>query len=172
MTGIDVSDENIGVAKWHAASDPLTRGIEYLKTPVEDLCKDPSVLAAGRADFDLVCSLEVVEHVASLDSFLEGCAALVKPGGGMAVSTINRTWKSYAMAIVGAEYVTRMVPTGTHDWDRFVRPEELEAVLAAAGLFTVDQCGMIYRPHPFSAIQWQFDPTDLDVNYIAFAVKS
>ena len=166
VTGIDVGENNIAVAEEHAALDTLTASIEYHHTTVEHLAESTENL------YDLVCCLEVVEHVASLSSFVQACASLVKPGGGMAFSTINRTVKSYALAIVGAEYLTQVVPVGTHDWHKFVTPEELEAELTAAGTCIVDVTGMTYRPSPFRRTPWRFDPTDHDVNYICFGVKA
>ena len=170
VVGVDAGDENIRVARAHSAADPLTRGIEYRDIMVEDLARD---VKEGRAEpFDVVCSLEVVEHVADLSSFVQSCASLVRPGGGLVLSTMNRTAKAYALAIVGAEYVAGMVPPGTHDWNKFVTPSELHGEVSIAGLDMIDQQGMIYHPPlPFRAATWTTHPTDLDVNYICFSLK-
>ena len=170
VVGVDAGDENIRVARAHSATDPLTRSIEYRDIMVEDLARD---VKEGRAEpFDVVCSLEVVEHVADLSSFVQSCASLVRPGGGLVLSTMNRTAKAYALAIVGAEYVAGMVPPGTHDWNKFVTPSELHGEVSIAGLDMIDQQGMIYHPPlPFRAATWTTHPTDLDVNYICFSLK-
>jgi 2-polyprenyl-6-hydroxyphenyl methylase/3-demethylubiquinone-9 3-methyltransferase len=111
--------------------------------------------------------MEVVEHVADLSLFLKRCAEMVKPRGLTVVATLNRTMKSFALAIVGAEYVLRWLPRGTHQWDKFVTPNELEAVLARHGLEVTDETGVIYN---LLADRWQIS-TDMDVNYMVTAVK-
>ncbi len=109
--------------------------------------------------------MEVVEHVADIDAFLAACAALVKPGGLLFVATINRTPKAFALAIVGAEYVLRWLPRGTHDYSKLVRPGELKAALSAAGLSLADQTGVSYNP---LADRWSRS-ADMDVNYMVVA---
>ena len=125
VTGIDPGAENIAIARSHA--EPQGLAIDYRVATVEDL-------AAEGAEFDAVVCLEVVEHVPDVGEFLKACAALVRPGGLLVLSTINRTLKSYALAIVAAEYVLGWLPRGTHQWDRFVTPDELKRHLEAAGL--------------------------------------
>lgn len=158
VTGIDPGRENIEVARLHAAQSGLQ--IDYRATTVEEL---------GQAglQFDLVLCLEVVEHVPDVTVFLGACGRLVRPGGLMIVSTIDRTLKSFALAIVGAEYVLRWLPRGTHQWDRFVRPDELERALKAAGLRQIDLKGMVYNP---IADRWSLSD-DTDVNYFAAAMR-
>jgi len=158
VTGIDASDKNIAVARLHAEQSGLA--INYRHMLPEDL-------PAETQRFDVVLNMEVVEHVADLGLFLDASAALVKPGGVMIVSTLNRTVKSLALAKVGAEYVLRWLPVGTHDWRKFVRPSELAAGLRPHGLEVRDLKGMIYRP---IADEWTLG-RDLSVNYLAFAVK-
>ena len=119
VTGLDPAPENIEAARRHAAGQGLA--IDYRAGRIEDL------VAEGRS-FDAVACLEVVEHVPDVGAFLKTCAALVRPGGLMLLSTINRTTKAYLLAIVGAEYVLRWLPVGTHQWERFVTPEELAAI--------------------------------------------
>jgi 2-polyprenyl-6-hydroxyphenyl methylase/3-demethylubiquinone-9 3-methyltransferase len=111
--------------------------------------------------------LEVVEHVPDVPAFLKIVATLVKPGGIMILSTLNRTLKAYALAIVGAEFILRWLPVGTHQWDRFVRPDELRAGLTGAGLTITDTTGLIYEPF---ADEWRLGP-DTDVNYFATATR-
>src|SRR5262249_8667407 len=118
--------------------------------------------------FDVVLAMEVVEHVADVSLFIKRCAEMVKPGGLMVAATINRTLKSFALAIVGAEYVLRWLPVGTHRWDKFVTPNELEAALERHGLSLTDETGVIYN---LLADRWQLS-TDMDVNYMMVARKS
>ena len=158
MTGIDPAAENIEAARRHAAGQNLD--IDYRVARIEDL------VAEGRS-FDAVTCLEVVEHVPDVGAFLKICAALVRPGGLMLLSTINRTTKAYLLAIVGAEYVLRWLPVGTHQWERFVTPDELGRHLKAAGLGVPVLQGLIYSP--FSDI-WALSG-DTDVNYFAAAAK-
>jgi 2-polyprenyl-6-hydroxyphenyl methylase/3-demethylubiquinone-9 3-methyltransferase len=115
-----------------------------------------------------VLLLEVIEHVPDVPLFLKSVAPLVKPGGIMVVSTLNRTLKAYALAIIGAELILRWLPLGTHNWDRFVTPEELRGALKAAGLALSDTTGMVYNP---LADEWRL-ARDTDVNYFATAVRS
>ena len=124
-------------------------------------------LAAEERLFDAVVCLEVVEHVPDAGAFLATCAALLRPGGLMLVSTINRTLKAYVLAIVGAEYVLRWLPVGTHQWERFVTPEELARHLKAAGLGAPVFKGLVYSP---LSDAWSLSD-DTDVNYLAAAAK-
>lgn len=160
VTAIDASHRNIEIARAHAQGSDLS--IDYRAVAAEDLAE------AGET-FDLVISLEVVEHVADLDAFLATCAALVRPGGALALATINRTAKAYALAIVGAEYLLRWLPRGTHNWRKFVRPSELARGLRPAGLDITALTGLAYNP---LSDRWRLDRRDLDVNYMAFAAKA
>lgn len=159
VTGIDPAEESIGVARAHAGSQGLV--IDYRAARVEDL-------AAAGEQFDAVTCLEVVEHVPDVAGFLATCAKLVRPGGLMLLSTINRTMKAYALAIVGAEYILRWLPVGTHQWDRFVTPEELGRHLATAGMEPARFEGLVFDP---LRDRWSLG-RDLDVNYMAAAGKA
>ena len=158
VTGIDPAQENIDAAKAHAKTSDLE--ISYRAATVEDL-------AAESATFDAVVCLEVVEHVPDVPAFLQACAELVRPGGQMILSTISRTAKSYGLAIVAAEYVLSWVPRGTHNWNRFVQPEELQAYLQNAGLRPGRSCGLTYD---LLRDDWR-QTDDLDVNYMMAATK-
>ena len=158
VTGIDPAAENIEAARRHAEGQGLT--IDYRSALVEDL------VAEGRT-FDCVLCLEVVEHVPDVAAFLAMCAKLVRPGGLMILSTINRTLKAYALAIIGAEYVLRWLPVGTHQWDRFVTPDELARHADAAGLAMTAREGLVYNPLTDA---WSLSQ-DLDVNYMASAAR-
>ena len=160
VTGVDAVERNIGIARAHAAVSGLD--IDYRGTTVE------SMAAAGE-QFDVVLNMEVVEHVADLQVFVAASAALVKPGGLMFVATLNRTLKAYALAIVGAEYVMRWLPRGTHDWNKFVRPSELAAELRRSGMSLSEMTGVAYNPLKDS---WSLAPRDLDVNYMVVAAKN
>jgi 2-polyprenyl-6-hydroxyphenyl methylase/3-demethylubiquinone-9 3-methyltransferase len=158
VTGIDPAADNVEAARRHAEGQGLA--IAYRAARVEDLA------AEGRT-FDAVACLEVVEHVPDAGAFLTTCAGLVRPGGLMLLSTINRTVKAYLMAIVGAEYVLRWLPVGTHQWERFVTPDELSRHLRAAGLGAPELRGLVYNPMEDA---WSLS-TDTDVNYFAAAAK-
>jgi 2-polyprenyl-6-hydroxyphenyl methylase/3-demethylubiquinone-9 3-methyltransferase len=158
IVGADPATANIEAARRHAAEVGLT--IDYRATPVEEL-------ASAGEQFDIVLAMEVVEHVADVSLFVGHCAQMVRRGGLMLVATLNRTLKSFALAIVGAEYVLRWLPRGTHQWHKFVTPNELEAALERHGLRVRDQTGMIYN---LLADQWQTS-TDMDVNYIMVAER-
>ena len=122
---------------------------------------------SGR-QYDLVLALEIVEHVADVDTFLGSLGRLVRPGGGLFLSTLNRTAKAFLLAIVGAEYLLRWLPRGTHDWQRFVKPSEMTRPLRRNGLKVQAISGLVYNP---LADRWHLDERDLDVNYILFATK-
>src|SRR5436853_283588 len=117
-------------------------------------------LAEQGERFDIVLAMEVVEHVADIGLFIGSCAQMVKPGGLMITATLNRTLKSFALAIVGAEYVLRWLPRGTHRWDKFVTPQELETAIESGGLQVIGERGVIYNPF---ADRWQLS-SDMDVN--------
>jgi len=158
VTGIDASQDAIEVADWHAQQSGLS--IEYHCTTAEDL-------AATCRRFDLVVNMEVVEHVADVDHFMEASCALVKSGGAMAMATLNRTPKAFLLAVLGAEYVLRWLPRGTHDWRRFLRPSELVRQLRANGLTVSEITGVSYNP---LNDRWRRS-RDLDVNYMLFAAR-
>lgn len=159
VTGIDASVPAIDVARDHAVRSGLS--IHYRACPIE-------ALAADGAQFDIVCALEIVEHVADQRAFCQALAAVLNPGGLLVMSTLNRTARSFAIAILGAEYVMRLLPRGTHQWRQFVRPRELAGSLRGAGLVLERTAGMVFDP---AAWAWRLDPTDLGVNYILAARK-
>jgi 2-polyprenyl-6-hydroxyphenyl methylase / 3-demethylubiquinone-9 3-methyltransferase len=158
VTGLDPAVENIEAARRHAGGQGLA--IEYRAGRVEEL-------EAEGQTFDAVVCLEVVEHVPDPGAFLKSCAALVRPGGLMLLSTLNRTLKAYLLAIIGGEYVLRWLPVGTHQWDRFVTPDELARHLLAAGLEAPAIRGLVYSPLTDA---WSLS-ADTDVNYLASAAK-
>ena len=155
VIGIDPSATNIAAARLHADKSRLS--IDYRCVTVEDI--------DVRERFDIVLAMEVVEHVIDVGAFLDRCAQMMKPGGIMVVSTINRNWKSFALAIVGAEYVLRWLPRGTHQWDKFVTPDELAHHLGRNGLEVTEQSGVVYTP---LADRWGLS-SDMDVNYMVVA---
>jgi 2-polyprenyl-6-hydroxyphenyl methylase/3-demethylubiquinone-9 3-methyltransferase len=160
VTGLDAAPEVLGAARAHAKRSCLD--IDYRQGTPE------SLLAAAEAPFDAVLALEVVEHVAHRAAFCRSLAALLKPGGHLFVSTLNRTGRSLLVAKIGAEYVLRLLPTGTHDWRMFVRPSELGADLRGAGLRVADLAGLSFD---LTTGRWQAS-RDLGVNYIAMAVRN
>lgn len=155
VIGVDPSESNIAAARLHADRGHLS--IDYRCTTIEQI--------DHRERFDIVLAMEVVEHVADVGAFLARCAAMLKPGGLMVVSTLNRNWKSFALAIVGAEYVLRWLPRGTHDWNKFVTPDELAKYLAASKLAITEEAGVVYNPF---ADKWSVS-SDMDVNYMVVA---
>jgi 2-polyprenyl-6-hydroxyphenyl methylase/3-demethylubiquinone-9 3-methyltransferase len=159
VVGVDPSESNIAVAQDHAARSGLA--IDYRNTSAE-------VLAPAGDVFDVVLAMEVIEHVTDVDLFVQLAAAMVKPGGLLFVATLNRTAKSFALAIVGAEYILRWLPRGTHQWDKFVTPNELEIAIAQSGLHIVGETGVIYS---LFADRWQL-AADMDVNYMVVAEKA
>jgi 2-polyprenyl-6-hydroxyphenyl methylase/3-demethylubiquinone-9 3-methyltransferase len=159
MIGVDPSETNIEAARQHAEQSGLV--IDYRCTTAEALTE------AGE-EFDIVLAMEVVEHVADVPLFVQSCAAMVKPGGLMIAATLNRTLKSFALAIVGAEYILRWLPVGSHRWDKFVTPNELEIAMELGGLRVIASQGVIYN---IVADRWQLS-TDTDVNYMLVAEKN
>ncbi|WP_448029047.1 bifunctional 2-polyprenyl-6-hydroxyphenol methylase/3-demethylubiquinol 3-O-methyltransferase UbiG [Bradyrhizobium liaoningense] len=155
VIGVDPSASNIAAAKLHADRSHLA--IDYRCTTVEEI--DP------RERFDIVLAMEVVEHVTDVGVFLKRCASMLKPNGLMVVSTLNRNWKSFALAIVGAEYVLRWLPRGTHEWNKFVTPDELAKYLLDNRLVITEQTGVVYSPF---ADKWSLS-SDMDVNYMVVA---
>ena len=155
VIGVDPSPSNIAAAKLHADRGHLS--IDYRCTTVEQM--------DVRERFDIVLAMEVVEHVTDIGAFLGRCAAMLKPGGLMVVSTLNRNWKSFALAIVGAEYVLRWLPRGTHQWEKFITPDELAKYLLDSRLVVTEQTGVVYNPF---ADKWGLS-SDTDVNYMVVA---
>jgi len=158
VTGIDASDKNIQVAKLHAKKNNLK--INYLNTVPENLDQQD--------EFDIILNLEVIEHVENLDLYLASCFKLLKKNGIMFTATINRTLTSYIKAIVGAEYILRWLPIGTHDWNKFVKPEELEKKLTDLNFLITDLTGLNYNP---IFQEWK-KTKDMSVNYIISAKKN
>ena len=159
VVGADAAERNIPVAQIHAEQSGLA--IDYRNTTAE-------ALAAAGEQFDVVLNMEVVEHVADPLAYLTACHDLLRPGGLHICSTINRNPKSFAVAIVGAEVVMRWLPRGTHDWAKFITPDELVALLGEAGLEPVDRKGFVFNPLLWS---WSISARDLSVNYVTASLK-
>ncbi len=159
VVGADAAEGNLPVARIHAEQSGLQ--IDYRHTTAEDM-------AAAGERFDVVLNMEVVEHVADPLGFLTASQQLLKPGGLLICSTINRNPKSYAMAIIGAEVVMRWLPRGTHEWNKFITPDELFDLLRQAGLDPVDRKGFVFNPILWS---WSISDRDLSVNYVTASVK-
>jgi 2-polyprenyl-6-hydroxyphenyl methylase/3-demethylubiquinone-9 3-methyltransferase len=158
VVGADPAETNIEVARLHAKQSGLE--VDYRATTAE-------ALANAAEKFDIVLAMEVIEHVADVELFIARCAEMVKPGGFMVVATLNRTLKSFGLAIVGAEYILGWLPRGTHKWDKFVTPNELEIALELAGMEIADESGVLYNP---LADRWQLT-SDMDVNYMVVAER-
>ena len=158
VTGIDASDKNIKIAKLHSKKNKLK--INYL-------CSSPEKLKIKKK-FDVILNMEIVEHVEDIDFFLKSCSKLLKKNGLMFVATINKTLKSYIFAIVGAEYVLRWLPIGTHEWEKFVKPEDLKKILMKYDLSLDKLDGMNFN---IIKDEWSIS-RDLSVNYIAKFIKN
>jgi len=158
MVGADPAEDNIAVATAHAQESGVA--VDYRATTAEDL-------ALGHERFDVVLAMEVIEHVADVDAFVKTCASMVKPGGLMFAATLNRTLKAFALAIVGAEYILRWLPVGSHRWEKFVTPNEIEIAMAQSGLRVLHEQGVIYN---ILGDRWQLS-TDMDVNYMLVAER-
>ena len=158
VTGIDASDKNIKIAKLHSKKNKLK--INYL-------CSSPEKLKITKK-FDVILNMEIVEHVEDIDFFLKSCSKLLKKNGLMFVATINKTLKSYIFAIVGAEYVLRWLPIGTHEWEKFVKPEDLKKILMKYDLSLNKLEGMNFN---IIKDEWSIS-RDLSVNYIAKFIKN
>lgn len=156
VVGADASETNIEVARLHAAKSGVA--VDYRASTAE-------ALADAGERFDIVLAMEIIEHVADVELFVARCAEMVKPGGFMVVATLNRTLKSFALAIVGAEYVLGWLPRGTHKWDKFITPNELEIALESAGMEISGETGVLYN---LLADRWQLT-SDTDVNYMVVA---
>ena len=157
VVGVDAAERNIPVAQLHAQQMGLE--IDYRNTTAEALTDER---------FDIVLNMEVVEHVADPQAFLTTCAGLLKPGGLMICSTLNRNPKSYLVAIIGAEHVMRWLPKGTHDWQKFITPDELFSMISTAGLEPVDRKGFVFNPLQWD---WSISDRDLSVNYVTASTK-
>ena len=169
VVGIDPAEENVQVAKLHSEGDVSTQGISYENTTIEDLA------ASGR-HFDIVCSLEVIEHVENPLAFIEACGSCLRPGGSLFLSTLNRSTKSYLLAILGAEHITGLVPVGTHDWSKFITPDEMRKMVSTVAAVE-EMSGIVFTPEirgvtPSLLDKWKISATDLDVNYIVHATKA
>ena len=158
VTGADAAERNIAIARHHAEQSGLD--IDYRATTAEALTE------AGES-FDIVLNMEVVEHVDNVPLYMKSCAALVKPGGLIFTATINRTLRALGLAIIGAEYVLRWLPRGTHAYEKFLTPDEIRALLTRNGLKIADQTGVVYHP---LADEWRLSP-DMGVNYMVLAEK-
>jgi 2-polyprenyl-6-hydroxyphenyl methylase/3-demethylubiquinone-9 3-methyltransferase len=156
VTGVDAAARNIGVAALHAEKQGLQ--IDYRQGAAEGL-------ADSDARFDIVLALEIVEHVADAPLFLKSCGRLVKPGGLLFLSTLNRTAKAWALAIAGGEYILRWLPRGTHDWKKFLKPSEVVNGLSAGGIAVQEIVGVVYSP---LSRAWSLSKSDLDVNYMLY----
>ena len=159
VVGADAAARNIPVARLHAEAQGLV--IDYRHTTAEDLA------AAGEV-FDVVLNMEVVEHVSDPLAYLTACRNLLRPQGVMICSTLNRNAKSFVMAIIGAEWVMRWLPRGTHDWARFIMPDELSKLIETAGLAPVDRKGMVFNPVKWS---WSLSARDLSCNYVTTSIR-
>lgn len=159
IVGADAAERNIPVAQLHAEQSGLD--IDYRHTTAE-------ALVADGEQFDALLNMEVVEHVADPLAYLTACKDLLKPGAIMCCSTLNRNPKSFALAIVGAEYVLRWLPKGTHDWRKFITPDELFKLLTEAGLEPVDKKGFVFNP---IAQSWSISDRDLSVNYVTASIR-
>ncbi len=158
VTGIDASEKNVKIASAHSKESKLK--IKYINTSPEQFINNKK--------FDIILNLEVVEHVDNLNLYLSSCGKLLKSDGLIFTATLNRTLISYIKAIIGAEYVLRWLPIGTHDWNKFIKPKELEIKLNNAGLITKDISGLKFNPFLY---KWK-KSSDLDVNYIICSYKN
>lgn len=158
MVSADASEKNIATATVHAAEQGLA--IDYRATTAE-------ALAAAGEQFDVILNMEVIEHVADRDAFLACCAQMLKPGGLMFVATLNRSAKAFGLAIIGAEYILRWLPRGTHDWSKFITPTEMRKGLADTGLELIDETGVSYNP---LTDKWSLS-ADMGVNYMMLAQR-
>ena len=157
VTGADAAARNIAVAALPAEKQGLA--IDYRRGTAE-------ALTESGAQFDIVLALEIVEHVADVPLFLKSCGGLVKPGGLLFLSTLNRTAKAWALAIAGGEYILRWLPRGTHDWKKFLKPSEVVNGLSAGGIAAQEIVGVVYSP---LSRAWSLNKRDLDVNYMLYA---
>jgi ubiquinone biosynthesis O-methyltransferase len=163
VTGVDPSEALVQAAVRHSELDPRTEAINYIggSTAEEIAMKTPE-------SFDVICLLEVIEHVTDIPALMQATSTLLKPDGLLILSTINRTLKSYLLTIVGAEYVMGYIPVGTHDWSKYLSPDEVKQVTASVSLQAVNVSGMVLsKPPLFGKWDWKLDAGDIDVNWIA-----
>ena len=160
VTGIDMGETNLSVAKLHLLESGLD--VDYRHITVEDLAEQEP------GSFDIVTCMEMLEHVPDPGSIISACGKLVKTGGHVFLSTLNRNPKSYLFAIIGAEYVLRLLPRGTHDFEKFIKPSELDHWSRKAGLTTQQMTGLVYNP--FTKV-YKLDNADIDVNYIVHTTR-
>jgi len=160
VVGADAAEKNIKTAQVHA--DEMGLEVDYRHITAEEL-------ATAGEKFDAILNMEVIEHVADIPSFLNACHDLLKASGCMTMSTLNRTAKSWVMAIAGAEYIMRWLPVGTHDWQKFLKPSELARAVRGSGLHVQDLKGCVFNPLKNS---WSLSDHDLSVNYVAFVTKA
>lgn len=158
VTGIDASEKNIIIANLHSKKNDLQ--IKYLNVSPENLKEDQK--------FDIILNLEVIEHVEDVNLYIKSCYRLLKKNGLMFTATLNRSFSSYVKAIIGAEYVLRWLPIGTHDWNKFIKPEELENLLMLEKFSTLDVKGLQFNPF---TKKWK-KSSDLSVNYIICSLKN
>jgi len=160
VVGADAAERNIPVAQIHAQQSGLE--IDYRHTSAEKITESGDT-------FDVILNMEVIEHVADPLGFLTACRQLLKPNGLMICSTINRNPKSYLMAIIGAEHIMRWLPKGTHDWSKFITPDELFDLIKNSGLNPVDRKGFVFNPLKWD---WSISNNDLSVNYVTASINS
>ncbi|MEH6590179.1 MAG: bifunctional 2-polyprenyl-6-hydroxyphenol methylase/3-demethylubiquinol 3-O-methyltransferase UbiG [Halioglobus sp.] len=160
VTGIDMGEAPLGVARMHQLESGVE--VEYRQSTAEQAAEDQP------AHYDIVCCLEMLEHVPDPGSVIAACAELVKPGGSLYFSTINRNPKAFAFAIVGAEHILKLLPAGTHEYARFIKPSELAGWIRDAGLIMGDMTGLLYNP---ITAHYRLDSKDVSVNYMVQASK-
>ena len=154
VVGVDAADRNIQVAKIHAEKSGFIMDYRVGTT---------SSLVEERERFDVILNMEVIEHVSEPTLYAKECFELLKPGGLMICSTINRNFKSFLMLIIGAEYILRWLPKGTHEWNKFIKPEELEMMFEQSNLINIDKKGFVFNPISWD---WSISNSDLSVNYV------
>lgn len=160
VTGIDMGEAPLAVARLHGLESGVS--VDYMQSTAEALAQQQA------ASFDIVCCLEMLEHVPDPGAIIQACADMAKPGAALYFSTINRNLKAYAFAIVGAEHILRLLPAGTHEYEKFIKPSELAGWIRDAGLLLRDQIGLSYNPLTKT---YRLNPRDVSVNYMVHAVK-
>lgn len=163
VTGIDMSMDVLQVAKEHAETNHLSKQLNYIRTTAEEYAEQTEM----QETFDIITCMELLEHVPDPLSLIKACRKLIKPNGHLFFSTINRTFKAYLLAIIGAEYALRLLPKGTHQYEKFIRPSELDQALREAHLTLKELAGMAYNPFNRQASL----KTDVSINYLAYAIR-